>query len=359
MDAKYEFDRLVREAATAQASDLHLEPIANGYELRRRIDGHLVVIDRAEVEAGRALVHRAMVAANLLTYRLDRPQEGRAVVALGDGASLEVRVAIMPTLHGLRAVVRLPAHVVQRAELSALRLPDGVLHAIEAYTQFGEGMLTLVGPAGSGKTTLLYAVLRRIHVQHPGLSVVSLEDPIERSIEGVTQVEVKPEGDMTYEAALRSLLRQDPQVLALGEVRDRDSASLAVQAALSGHRVVTTMHAPDVAGAIVRLLEMGIEPYQLASSLYGVLAMRLVRKRNHGRDPQQARGRQLLASFGAMDDRLRRAVLQRAPRGEIEANLGDQSGYAPLSRVGQAYIENQVLDSIDIDQALGIRGKHR
>ncbi len=138
-------------------------------------------------------------------------------------------------------------------------------------------MLLLTGPAGSGKTTTIYALLEHLVAHSPGLSIMSLEDPVERDIPGVTQIEVSPFGQLTYERVLRSLLRQDPQVLVLGEIRDAITAGLAAQAALSGHRLISTMHAGSPGGAIVRLLEMGLEPYQIASGLFGVVAIRLVR----------------------------------------------------------------------------------
>lgn len=355
MDAKHELDRIVRDAADARASDVHVEPKAQGYELRRRVDGELVTLSLLDASDGKSLVHRAMVAAGLLTYRLDRPQEGRAKVDLGGGLAIEVRVAIMPTLHGLRAVIRLPADVVHQAELSGLGLPEVVIAGIDRYVRGSEGLLILSGPAGSGKTTLLYAVLRRIVTDRRGLSVVSLEDPVERAIDGVTQIEVQPHGEFTYATALRSLLRQDPQVLALGEVRDAESAGLAIQAALSGHRVVTTMHSSDVASSVVRLLEMGIKPYQLVSALNGVIAMRLVKnvQADVGQASPRARGRLPVASLGVMDDAVRRAVLEQADRGEIEAALSRQTCYVSLREVASALVEQGSIGADEAERALG------
>src|SRR5207237_4547246 len=159
-------------------------------------------------------------------------------------------------------------------------LPTSVLQALKNFAASDSGMLLVSGPAGSGKTTTIYALLQHISSVSPGLSLVSLEDPVERDIPGVTQIEVSPFGQLTYERALRSILRQDPQVLMLGEIRDAETASLAIQAALSGHRLICTLHAATPGGAVARLLEMGLEPYRITSALYGVIAQRLLRKLN-------------------------------------------------------------------------------
>src|SRR6185312_8817354 len=158
--------------------------------------------------------------------------------------------------------------------LASLGLPAQSVEALERFTRADAGMLLVTGPAGAGKTTTIYALLEHIARVSPGLSIISLEDPIERLVPGITQIEVAPHGQMTYERAMKSILRQDPQVLMLGEIRDAATASLAVQAALSGHRLVCTLHASDPAGAIARLLEMGLEPYRITSALSGVIAQR-------------------------------------------------------------------------------------
>src|SRR5204863_417287 len=226
-----------------------------------------------------SLVTRLMVMAHLLTYRLDVPQEGRATVVVASSPKpLDLRLSVMPTTHGLRAAVRMPAELIQPHRLSELSLPVSVLAGLQRFVSSDSGMLILTGPAGSGKTTTIYALLQSIAESSPGISIVALEDPVERDIPGVTQIEVTPFGELTYERTLRSILRQDPQVLMLGEIRDGDTASVAVQAALSGHRLVSTLHAATPAGAIARLLEMGVEPYQLTSAIFGIVSQRLLRR---------------------------------------------------------------------------------
>ena len=273
-------DSLLNEALRQRASDLHVEPAADFCDVRFRVDGVLETYKTLEPAVGRAVVTRMMVMARLLTYRLDVPQEGRiSLPTNADNPAVELRLSIMPTIHGMRAAVRMPAEHVQPAILQDLSLPPSVLKGLIGFASADCGMLIFTGPAGSGKTATIYALLRHICRVSPGLSVIALEDPVERNVPGVTQIEVSPFGQLTYDKALRSILRQDPQVLMLGEVRDAATASLAVQAALSGHRLITALHAATPAGALARLLEMGIEPYQLTSSIHAIVAQRLLRRR--------------------------------------------------------------------------------
>lgn len=300
---------LLAQAAAACASDLHLEPDATGYRLRLRVDGVLEEIARLDEAGGRMLVNRLMVAAKLLTYKPDVPQEGRLELpSSATSPAASARLAVMPTVHGPRAVVRLASGFSAPATLEELRLPAPVLAGLESFIGADSGLLAICGPAGSGKTTTAYAVLDAIVRRHPGLSAVSIEDPVERHLPGVAQVEVKPFGDLTFARALRGMLRQDPQVICVGEMRDAESAQIAVQAALTGHRVLTTLHASDGPGAVVRLLEMGVEPYQAATALCGVVSMRLLRQSKPGGG---YRGRLPVAQWMAMDAKVRQAVLAK------------------------------------------------
>lgn len=340
-------NRAVRDAA----SDLHLEPTAKGYEARLRIDGMLQPAEQYDFEAGRAMVGRLMVLAQLLTYRLDIPQEGRLSFAPASSpdAPIELRLAIMPTTHGLRAAVRMPAERTQPGDLGDLGLPASVLEGLKRFAASDGGMLVLTGPAGSGKTTTIYALLRYIASTQPGLSLIALEDPVERDLPGVTQIEVKPFGELTYERALRSILRQDPQVLMLGEIRDAATASLALQAALSGHRLISTLHAADPAGAIARLFEMGMEPYQITSALFGVVAQRLVRRKSES----GYKGRIPLAEFVAMDEPLRADVLQRSDANTLRTIYQKQPGYASMRSIADALVSRDLTDRAEVQRVLG------
>jgi type II secretory ATPase GspE/PulE/Tfp pilus assembly ATPase PilB-like protein len=273
-----------------------------------------------------------MVMGHLLTYRLDVPQEGRISTPLPAtgkaGPPVDLRLAVMPTTHGLRAAVRMPAELIQPRSLEELGLPPAALDGLRGFAAADAGMLIVTGPAGSGKTTTIYALLEHIARTSPGLSIIALEDPVERDLPGVTQIEVSPFGELTYERSLRSILRQDPQVLALGEIRDAATASLALQAALSGHRLVCTLHAASPGGAIARLVEMGMEPYQVTSALYGVLAQRLLRKRNP--DGPGYRGRVPVAELALMNAEVREAVMRRSDADTLQ-RLTAQRGRPPIA----------------------------
>jgi type II secretory ATPase GspE/PulE/Tfp pilus assembly ATPase PilB-like protein len=342
---------LLGQAISLQASDIHIEPTAQGYEAKYRVDGLLQLAGEYDVETGRAMVGRLMVLAQLLTYRLDVPQEGRLSYSLEDRSlpPIDLRLAIMPTTHGLRAAIRMPAELIAPSGLDELRLSGPVLDGLKRFARIDSGMLILTGPAGSGKTTTIYALLRHIASACPGLSIVALEDPVERDIPGVTQIEVKPFGELTYERAMRSILRQDPQVLMLGEIRDAATASLALQAALSGHRLICTLHASDPAGAISRLVEMGMEPYQITSALYAVVAQRLLRRRTES----GYRGRIPVAEFVSGDEALRRAILARADADALRQIYLKQAGYAPMRQVADEYAASGVTDAAEVDRALG------
>lgn len=339
---------LLAQAADVCASDLHLEPDATGYRLRLRVDGVLEERARLCDADGRMLVNRLMVAAKLLTYKPDVPQEGRLELpARAQGGPISARLSVMPTVHGPRAVVRLASGFAAPAALEDLRLPAPVLAGLETFIGADAGLLAICGPAGSGKTTTAYAVLEAITRRHPGLSVVSIEDPVERHLPGVAQVEVKPFGELTFARALRGMLRQDPQVICVGEMRDAESAQIAVQAALTGHRVLTTLHAQDGPGAVVRLLEMGIEPYQAASALSGVLSMRLLRKSKPGGGYQ---GRIPAAQWMPMDADLRRTVLAK---GDADALRRAAKGRS-LREEAEAQVGAGLTDAAEVARVFGV-----
>lgn len=268
-------DHVLSAARSLAASDVHFQPGPDGLEVRWRIDGVLHQTVVLPIALSPNIVARLKVLADLLTYRNDVPQEGRIRSAPGD---VEMRVSTFPTLHGEKAVVRLFAASGRFLRLVDLGLPDEVAETLGRLLAETSGAVVLSGPAGSGKTTTVYACLRELVESTGGRrSLATLEDPIEGAVAGTSQSQVNLAAGFDLAAGLRSLLRQDPEVIVVGEVRDRATAEIAFQASLTGHLVLTTFHAGSAAGALGRLADMGIEPYLLRSGILAVVSQRLVR----------------------------------------------------------------------------------
>ncbi len=269
-------DVLLDAACASHASDIHVQPTPRGLEIRWRLDGVLQSLGVFPRGESTDVVARMKVLAELLTYRTDVPQEGRLRER---HANVEIRVSTFPTLHGERAVIRLFASQGRFLYLDDLQLPNDLAADLRRALAETSGAIVISGPAGSGKTTTAYACLREIvRRSGGGMSIVSLEDPIEVAVDGVAQSQVNPVAGFDHAAGLRSLMRQDPEVILVGEIRDRETAGAALQAALTGHLVLTTFHSGTAAGAIGRLLDMNIEPFQLRNGIAAVLCQRLVRR---------------------------------------------------------------------------------
>ncbi|MGH8802753.1 MAG: GspE/PulE family protein, partial [Casimicrobiaceae bacterium] len=265
---------LLLQALRERASDLHFEPYDRRAVVRFRVDGML----RDVIEPPRAL-HGALVSRLKIMAALDiaekrLPQDGRIALGLA-GRQVDVRVSTLPTGAGERVVLRLLDQESARLDLTMLGMSDQTLAGIDGVIREPHGILLVTGPTGSGKTTTLYAALSRL--PRGSANMMTVEDPIEYALDGVAQTQVNPRIDLTFARALRAILRQDPDVIMIGEIRDLETAQIAVQASLTGHLVLATLHTNDAASAITRLADMGVEPYLLASSLLGVLAQRLVR----------------------------------------------------------------------------------
>jgi type II secretory ATPase GspE/PulE/Tfp pilus assembly ATPase PilB-like protein len=268
-------DALLAAGRERGASDLHLQPTPEGLELRWRVDGVLSSLGTYPPGVAANVIARLKVLAELLTYRTDVPQEGRIRTSEAD---VEVRVCTFPTLHGERAVVRLLGNRLQFRELGELQLPHEITARLGELLAETSGAILICGPAGSGKTTTLYACLHHLVARSPvARSIVTLEDPIEMAVPGITQSQVNPGVGFDLASGLRSVLRQDPEVIMIGEIRDRATAEVALQASLTGQLVLSSFHAGSAAEAVGRLLDTGIEPYMLRSGVLAIIFQRLVR----------------------------------------------------------------------------------
>ena len=266
---------LLSQAARDGASDIHIEPFERHSSVRFRVDGSL----REVVQPNRAL-HAALSSRWKIMALLDiaekrLPQDGRISLRLGQRA-IDVRVSTLPSAHGERAVLRLLDKSGARLTLESIGMQGPTLQRFEQLIAQPHGIVLVTGPTGSGKTTTLYAALQRLDAAHS--NIMTVEDPIEYELPGVGQTQVNPKIDLDFAKALRAILRQDPDIIMIGEIRDHETAQIAVQASLTGHLVLATLHTNDAVSAVTRLTDMGIEPFLLSSSLLGVLAQRLVRK---------------------------------------------------------------------------------
>jgi len=266
---------LLTQASRDGASDIHIEPFESHSLVRFRVDGTLRDVVRPRRELHAALISRIKILAQLDIAEKRLPQDGRIALRIG-GRPIDVRVSTLPTGHGERAVLRLLDKEAGRLDLAKLGMSDATLAEFDRLVHQPHGIVLVTGPTGSGKTTTLYAALGRLDTTTT--NILTVEDPIEYDLEGIGQTQVNARIDMTFAKALRSILRQDPDVIMIGEIRDLETAQIAVQASLTGHLVLATLHTNDAVSAITRLIDMGVEPFLLSSSLLGVVAQRLVRK---------------------------------------------------------------------------------
>lgn len=268
-------DQLLETAVTRGASDIHLEPVERAMRVRLRVDGKLQVLPLPTPASCDALISRIKILAKLNIAERRLPQDGRMKSSIL-GKDVDFRVATTPSLHGEGAVIRLLMRSGALLSLDELGMSSDATAAIRAAIRKPNGITLVAGPTGSGKTTTLYAALRDIVSSE--LKLVSVEDPVEYEIDGVSQIQVRPNIGLDFARSLRSILRQDPDVLMIGEIRDRETATIAIEAALTGHTVLSTIHTNSAPATVSRLLEMGVPNYLISSTLSAVIAQRLVRK---------------------------------------------------------------------------------
>ncbi len=350
------------QAVRENASDIHIEPYENRLAIRFRVDGVLREVLAPHRSLAPLIISRIKVMAELDIAEKRLPQDGRISLRLA-GRPVDVRVSTLPSGHGERVVLRLLDKQAGRLELGQLGMPAAILERWEQLIQRPHGIILVTGPTGSGKTTTLYAALNRLNDRKR--NILTVEDPIEYYIDGIGQTQVNSKVDMSFARGLRAILRQDPDIVMVGEIRDLETAQVAVQASLTGHLVLSTLHTNSAIATVVRLRDMGIEPFLLASSLAGVLSQRLVRKLcNHCKTPWQPdadylaglglptepvtlyraggcdhcrqsgyQGRTGLYELLAMDEALQQAIHRQASENEL-AQLARKTGHQSLFQAG-------------------------
>jgi len=338
-------NRIITQAIEQRASDIHLEPFENGLRLRYRIDGVLREADPPQASLRAAIVSRIKIMAKLNIAERRLPQDGRIKLAVR-GTPIDLRISTLPTLYGESVVMRVLDRESVTLEFGALGIEGQNLATLRQALEHPNGIFLVTGPTGSGKTTTLYAAL--VQLNQPERKIITVEDPIEYQLDGVNQIQVKPSIGLDFANVLRAILRQDPDIILIGEIRDLETAQIAAQAALTGHLVLSTLHTNNAASSVTRLLDMGVEDYLVTATLNGVAAQRLVRRLcpecresfeiapdlarelgldRHGAGPGTViyrprgcpacsqtgyRGRLSILETLVLDDDLRRAILQRA-----------------------------------------------
>lgn len=267
-------NQIISQSIKARASDIHIEPFQDNLKVRYRVDGILYDLLSPPKWTQAALISRIKVMARMNIAEKRLPQDGRIEVKKGD-KKIDIRVSTIPTSFGERLVLRLLERTSSLLNLTELGLDPNKLQLIEELIRSSNGIVLVTGPTGSGKTTTLYAALSRINT--PNINIITIEDPVEYQINGIGQIQVNPKIDLTFARGLRSIVRQDPDVILVGEIRDTETAEIAVHSALTGHLVFSTLHTNDSASAITRLVDMDIEPFLISSSVLAVIAQRLVR----------------------------------------------------------------------------------
>lgn len=269
-------DALIEGAQNLRASDIHIDPHEKDVQIRMRIDGVLQDAYIFPKEIQSEVVSRIKVLAGLRTDEHQNPQDGRFRVVLDGQGPVDVRVSIAPVYYGENVVLRLLAEHSEKLSLKVLGLSESDRKKIESASRKPYGMILSTGPTGSGKTTLLYTILKTLNTRE--VSIITIEDPIEYAIEGVNQIQANPLTGLTFANGLRSVLRQDPDIIMVGEIRDKDTANLAVNTALTGHLMLSTLHTNDAATCLPRLLDLGLEPYMINTTVNIIIGQRLVRK---------------------------------------------------------------------------------
>lgn len=356
---------IIQRAVELRASDIHIEPFETRLKVRYRIDGVLEEGESPPSNLTAAIISRVKIMAKLNIAERRLPQDGRIVVRV-QGKELDLRVSTVPTAHGESVVMRLLDRETVVLDFAKLGFGEAFMQRLQKVLDLPHGILLTTGPTGSGKTTTLYTALSKINT--PKVKIITVEDPVEYQIEGINQIQAKPAIGLDFASALRSIVRQDPDIIMIGEMRDLETARIAIQSALTGHLVLSTLHTNNAAGGVTRLLDMGVEDYLLTSTINGILAQRLVRRlepehaEKYLASPEEIEkfglrrfqpqgeiylyrptpsalsptgylGRTTIMELLLMDDSIRRAIMRHAGMDEIEA-LARQAGMVTMYEVG-------------------------
>ena len=358
---------VIQRAVELRASDIHIEPFENRLKVRYRVDGVLQEGESPPANLTAAVISRIKIMAKLNIAERRLPQDGR-IMARVQGKELDLRVSTIPTAHGESVVMRLLDRETVVLDFNRLGFGSQFMPRFQKVLEQPHGILLVTGPTGSGKTTTLYTALSKLNT--PDVKIITVEDPVEYQIDGINQIQAKPQIGLDFANALRSIVRQDPDIIMIGEMRDLETARIAIQSALTGHLVLSTLHTNNAAGGITRLLDMGVEDYLLTSTVNGIVAQRLVRRlepthaekypaspeeiekfglrrfqpqgeiflyrpRPSALSPTGYLGRTTIMELLVMDDEVRRAVMRHAGMDEIE-RLARQAGMATMYEVGIA-----------------------
>jgi general secretion pathway protein E len=358
---------LLQRAVESRASDIHIEPFENRLKVRYRIDGVLHEVESPPSSSTAAVISRVKIMAKLNIAERRLPQDGR-IMLQSQGKALDLRVSTVPTSYGESVVMRILDREALVLDFNSLGFTDEFLPGFLKVLDQPHGIMLVTGPTGSGKTTTLYTALQKIN--QPDVKIITVEDPVEYQLEGVNQIQVKPQIGLDFASALRSIVRQDPDIIMIGEMRDLDTAKIAIQSALTGHLVLSTLHTNSAAGAVTRLLDMGVDDYLMCSTVNGVLAQRLVRKLDsssaekylameeviqehklrrftdakqielyrpvpNARSMSGYAGRTTIMEFLVMNDPIRKLIMQRSGMGEIE-RLAQEHGMRTMYEDGLA-----------------------
>ncbi|MBB5877110.1 general secretion pathway protein E [Xanthomonas sp. 3498] len=356
---------VIQRAVELRASDIHIEPFESRLKVRYRVDGVLIDGESPPANLTAAVISRVKIMAKLNIAERRLPQDGRIMLRV-QGKELDLRVSTVPTAHGESVVMRLLDRETVVFDFHRLGFTDAFLPQFRKVLEQPHGILLVTGPTGSGKTTTLYTALSQLNTAD--VKIITVEDPVEYQIEGINQIQAKPQIGLDFSHALRSIVRQDPDIIMIGEMRDLETARIAIQSALTGHLVLSTLHTNNAAGGITRLLDMGVEDYLLTSTINGILAQRLVRRlepthaERYAASPEEIEkfelrrlqpegeiflyrprpsaiaptgyvGRTTIMEFLVMNDALRRAVMRHAGMGEIE-QLAREAGMRTMYEDG-------------------------